>query len=64
MFKSKTIKKYIGIKKNKYTVIQLIPTKSNRNNTTENIASLINRMFKQTSKLIRIENKKDRKSVV
>ena len=58
MFKSKTIKKYIGIKKNKYTVIQLIPTKSNRNNTTENIASLINRMFKQTSKLIRIENKK------
>lgn len=45
-------------KKCEYSYIQLIPIKSNKNNNTEQIASLINKMFKQSSKYIRQEGRK------
>lgn len=58
--KSQSLKlsKYFEIKRAEYTTIQLIPTKSNRNNTTSNIALLINKMFLNLTDIIRIENKK------
>lgn len=58
--KNESIKlsKYFEIKRAEYTTIQLIPTKSNRNNTTSNIALLINKMFLNLTDIIRIENKK------
>lgn len=58
--KIKTLKltDYIEIRKNEYVTLQLIPTKSNRNNTTSNVALLINKMFLQTNQLIRKENNK------
>ncbi|WP_250673808.1 hypothetical protein LZ906_006850 [Paraclostridium ghonii] len=62
MFKSKVqsipLDKYFQIVKNEYVTVQLIPTKSNKNNSTDAIANLINKMFKQLNKLVRIENKK------
>lgn len=45
-------------KKCEYSCIQLIPIKSNKNNNTEQIASLINKMFKQSSKYIRQEGRR------
>ena len=44
-------------KKCEYCYIKLVPIKSNKNNNTEQIASLINKMFKQSSKYIRQEGK-------
>ena len=38
--------------------MQLIPTKSNKNNSTSSIATLINSMYVKVNKLITIENKK------
>lgn len=52
------LSKLIEIKKEEYVTLQLIPTKSNKNNSTDNIASLINRMFIKADKLIKKENKK------
>lgn len=52
------LSRYFEIKKAQYTTIQLIPTKSNRNNTTSNIALLINKMFLNLNDIVRIENKK------
>ena len=45
-------------RKTEYCYIKLIPIKSNKNNNTEQIALLINKMFKQTYKYIRQEGKK------
>ena len=45
-------------RKCEYSYLQLIPIKSNKNNNTEQIASLINKMFKQSYKYIRQEGKK------
>ena len=45
-------------RKCEYSYLQLIPIKSNKNNNTEQIALLINKMFKQTYKYIRQEGKK------
>ena len=58
--KSQSLKlsKYFEIKRAEYVTVQLIPTKSNRNNTTSNIALLINKMFLNLTDIIRIENKK------
>ncbi|SCH33808.1 AAA-like domain [uncultured Clostridium sp.] len=58
--KNKSIKlsKYFEIKRAEYTTVQLIPTKSNKNNTTSNIALLINKMFLNLSDIVRLENKK------
>lgn len=62
MFKNKVqsipIDKYFEIKRAKYSIVQLIPTKSNKNNSTDSIASLINKMFRQVNKLITTENNK------
>ncbi|MDB8804995.1 hypothetical protein [Romboutsia sp. 1001216sp1] len=52
------LSKLIEVKRAEYTVVQLIPTKSNKNNSTHSIANLINKMYMKTSKLIRVENKK------
>ena len=56
--KSMKLSDYYEYRKCEYSIIQLIPTKSNRNNNTEQIASLINKMFKQSSKYIRQEGKR------
>lgn len=45
-------------RKTEYCYIKLVPIKSNKNNNTEQIASLINKMFKQSSKYIRQEGRK------
>ena len=45
-------------KKCEYCYIKLVPIKSNKNNNTEQIASLINKMFKQSSKYIRQEGRR------
>ena len=49
---------YFEYRKCEYSCIQLIPIKSNKNNNTEQIASLINKMFKQSYKYIRQEGKR------
>ena len=48
----------ISVKRCEYCYLQLIPTKSNKNNNTEQIAVLINKMFKKTSKYISQANKR------
>ena len=50
--------KLLEIRRNEYVTLQLIPTKSNKNNATDGIASLINKMYIKTNKLIKIKNKK------
>ena len=49
---------YFEYKKTEYCYIKLVPIKSNKNNNTEQIASLINKMFKQSSKYIRQEGRR------
>lgn len=56
--KSIPIDKYFQIIKNEYITVQIIPTKSNKNNSTDAIASLINKIFLKLNNLIRLENKK------
>lgn len=60
MAKIKSIKltDYIELRKQEYITLQLIPTKSNKNNSTDNIAALINTMFINADKLVKHENKK------
>jgi hypothetical protein len=50
--------KLLEVKKAEYITVQLIPTKSNKNNATSSIATLINSMYVKVNKLITIENKK------
>lgn len=50
--KSMKLSDYYEYKKCEYCYLQLIVTKSNRNNNTEQIALLINKMFKKTNKYI------------
>ena len=50
--KSMKLSDYYEYRKCEYSYIQLIPVKSNKNNNTEQIAMLINKMFKQSSKYI------------
>lgn len=56
--KSMKLSDYYEYRKCEYSYVRLIPVKSNRNNNTEQIASLINKMFKQSSKYIRQEGKR------
>ncbi|MGL5752779.1 MAG: hypothetical protein ACRCXT_19730 [Paraclostridium sp.] len=58
--KVKTLKlsDYISIRKEEYVTFQLIPTKSNKNNSTDDIATLVNTMFIKANELIRKENNK------
>ena len=60
MFKAKSIKlnEYIQIVKNEYVTVQIIPAKSNRNNNTDAIAQIINKMYLKANQLIVRENKK------
>lgn len=52
------LSKLLEVKKAEYITVQLIPTKSNKNNATSSIAILINSMYVKVNKLITIENKK------
>lgn len=56
--KSIKLSDFIELKKEEYITLQLIPTKSNRNNSTDDIAALINSMFIKADKLVKRENKK------
>ena len=56
--KSMKLSDYYEYRKCEYSYVRLMPVKSNRNNNTEQIASLINKMFKQSSKYIRQEGKR------
>ena len=56
----KTIKlsDYFEYRKHEYVTVQLIPSRSCKNNSTGSIALLVNKLFIQTNKLVKIENKK------
>lgn len=56
--KNVPLSKLLEVKKAEYITVQLIPTKSNKNNSTSSIATLINSMYVKVNKLITIENKK------
>ena len=60
MFKAKSMKlnDYVKIIKNEYVTVQIIPAKSNRNNNTDAIAQIINKMYLKANQLIIRENKK------
>ena len=61
MFKreySMKLSSYFEVRKAEYTYIQVIPSKSCRNTSTDKILVLANSMYKKLDKLIRIENKK------
>ena len=52
--KSIPMSKLLEVKKAEYITVQLIPTKSNKNNATSSIATLINSMYVKVNKLITI----------
>lgn len=56
--KSMKLSDYYEYRKCEYSIIRLVPTKSNKNNNTEQIASLINKIFKQSNKYINQASKK------
>ena len=56
--KSIPMSKLVELRKPEYITVQLIPTKSNKNNATSSIATLINSMYIKLNKLITVENKK------
>lgn len=60
MFKARSMKlnDYVKIIKNEYVTVQIIPAKSNRNNNTDAIAQIINKMYLKANQLIIRENKK------
>ena len=49
---------YIQIVKNEYVTVQIVPAKSNRNNNTDAIAKIINKMYLKANQMIIRENKK------
>lgn len=56
--KSMSMEKYFQVIKEEYVTVQLIPVKSNKNNNTDAIATMINKMYIKANKLIKFENKK------
>ena len=50
--------KYFQIVNQEYVTVQIIPSKSNRNNNTDAIASIINKMYLKTNEMVKRENKK------
>ena len=56
--KSMKLSDYIEVKKEKYTHIQVIPSKSCKNTSTDKILVLANTMYRKLDKLVKIENKK------
>ena len=58
MHKYIPISKYFEIQNPEYVYLKLIPSKSIRNNRTYSIMNLVNKMYLNLNKLIRIEDKK------
>lgn len=58
MFKSIPIAKYFEIQSQEYVYLKLIPSKSIRNNRTYSILDLVNKMYLNINKLIKIEDNK------
>ena len=62
MFKKKIqsipLDKYFQIVNQEYVTVQIIPNKSNRNNNTDAIATIINKMYLKTNDMVKRENKK------
>ena len=60
MFKARSMKlnDYVKVIKNEYVTVQIIPAKSKRNNNTDAIAQIINKMYLKANQLIIRENKK------
>lgn len=56
--KSMKFSDYIEVKKEEYTHIQVIPSKSCKNTSTDKILVLANTMYRKLDKLVKIENKK------
>lgn len=56
--KSMKFSDYIEVKKEEYTHIQVIPSKSCKNTSTDKILVLVNTMYRKLDKLVKIENKK------
>lgn len=56
--KSIHLSRYFEIAKNEYATVQIIPTKSSRNNNTDSIAAIINKMYLKLNQMIKRENKK------
>ncbi|MBP3932089.1 MAG: hypothetical protein J6D47_21265, partial [Peptostreptococcaceae bacterium] len=56
--KSMKLNDYVKVIKNEYVTVQIIPAKSNRNNNTDAIAQIINKMYLKANQLIIRENKK------
>ena len=56
--KSMKLSDYIEVKKEKYTHIQVIPSKSCKNTSTDKILVLANTMYRKLDRLVKIENKK------
>ena len=52
------ISKYVEIKQQKYIYLKLIPTKSIKNNQTYDVLKLVNKMFINLNKQIKIQDKK------
>jgi hypothetical protein len=58
MLKSIPIAKYFEIQNQEYVYLKLIPSKSIRNNRTYSILDLVNKMYLNLNKLIKIEDNK------
>ena len=62
MFKKKIqsipLDKYFQIVNQEYVTVQIIPSKSSRNNNTGAVASIINKMYLKANEMIKRENKK------
>ena len=58
MLKSIPIAKYFEIQSQEYVYLKLIPSKSIRNNRTYSILDLVNKMYLNINKLIKIEDNK------
>ena len=58
MLKSVPIAKYFEIQSQEYVYLKLIPSKSIRNNRTYSILDLVNKMYLNINKLIKIEDNK------
>lgn len=56
--KSMKVSEYFEYKKVNYVYLELIVTKANRNNNTEQIATLVNEMYQKTNKYICQDSKK------
>ena len=56
--KSMSFTECIQVVRNEYITVQVIPAKSSRNNRTDTLALVINKMYMKLNQLVRIENRK------